>query len=188
MLFQDSDWEELQTGDIENDQEFLSSVSAAASGKPTYEHLEAIAKVFNEVCLTYNYAIMSSHIFPLHWSFFHIGDCLLNLLENHKDQEDQYEDDLLSVADPLNQVSALDCVSYVVLYKIASFFFNFSTILISPNRSIWQATSRIFLLTCIRVTGNFLITFARCLIKHSKLFSVSLTDCIIGECYWTCAM
>ncbi|XP_028803455.1 importin-9 isoform X1 [Neltuma alba] len=67
---EDDDWEEVQTGDdIENDEEFLSSLSAAASGKPTYEHLEAIAKAFNE------------------------------------DQEDQYEDSLLSIADPLNQIN-----------------------------------------------------------------------------------
>ncbi|KAI9085691.1 hypothetical protein K1719_032297 [Acacia pycnantha] len=67
---EDDDWEELQTGDdVENDQEFISSLSAAASGKPTYEHLEAIAKAFNQ------------------------------------DQEDQYEDNLLSIADPLNQIN-----------------------------------------------------------------------------------
>ncbi|KAI9085743.1 hypothetical protein K1719_032349 [Acacia pycnantha] len=67
---EDDDWEEVQTGDdVENDQEFISSLSAAASGKPTYEHLEAIAKAFNE------------------------------------DQEDQYEDNLLSIADPLNQIN-----------------------------------------------------------------------------------
>lgn len=51
-LLQDSDWEEVENGDgIEKEQGFLSSVSAAASGKPTYEHLEAIAKAFNEVWL-----------------------------------------------------------------------------------------------------------------------------------------
>ncbi|KAF7827891.1 importin-9 [Senna tora] len=79
---EDSDWEEAQTGeDIEKDQEFLSSISAAASGKPTYEHLEAIAKVFNE------------------------------------DKEDQYEDDLLSIADPLNQINLAN--------YLADFFTNF---------------------------------------------------------------
>ncbi|CAL5189135.1 unnamed protein product [Lathyrus oleraceus] len=77
---EDSDWEEVQTDGIENDKEFLHSVSAL--GKPSYEHLEAMAKVFNE------------------------------------DQDDQYEDDLLNVADPLNQINL---VNYLV-----DFFANFS--------------------------------------------------------------
>ncbi|XP_058775497.1 uncharacterized protein LOC131649758 isoform X1 [Vicia villosa] len=77
---EDSDWEEVQTDGIENDKEFLHSVSAL--GKPTYEHLEAMAKVFSE------------------------------------DQDDQYEDDLLNVADPLNQINL---VNYLV-----EFFANFS--------------------------------------------------------------
>ncbi|GAU48524.1 hypothetical protein TSUD_243020 [Trifolium subterraneum] len=77
---EDSDWEEVQTDGIDNDKEFLSSVSAL--GKPSYEHLEAMAKVFNE------------------------------------DQDDQYEDDILYVADPLNQINL---VNYLV-----DFFANFS--------------------------------------------------------------
>lgn len=77
---EDSDWEEVQTDGIESDKEFLHSVSAL--GKPSYEHLEAMAKVFNE------------------------------------DQDDQYEDDLLNVADPLNQINL---VNYLV-----DFFANFS--------------------------------------------------------------
>ncbi|XP_057447978.1 uncharacterized protein LOC130739637 [Lotus japonicus] len=79
---EDSDWEEVQTDGIENDREFLYSVSTSTSGKPTYEHLEAMAEVFN------------------------------------KDQDDQYEDDLLSIADPLNQINL---VNYLV-----DFFVNFS--------------------------------------------------------------
>ncbi|KAI5436843.1 hypothetical protein KIW84_023099 [Lathyrus oleraceus] len=72
-----SDWEEVQTDGIESDKEFLHSVSAL--GKPSYEHLEAMAKVFNE------------------------------------DQDDQYEDDLLNVADPLNQINlARDCLGVTV--------------------------------------------------------------------------
>ncbi|KAE9615425.1 hypothetical protein Lalb_Chr04g0255081 [Lupinus albus] len=62
---EDSDWEEVQADGIEN----AFSVSTSALGKPTYEHLEAMAKIFNE------------------------------------DQEDLYEDDLLSIADPLNQIN-----------------------------------------------------------------------------------
>ncbi|KAK7275122.1 hypothetical protein RIF29_16229 [Crotalaria pallida] len=74
---EDSDWEEIQADGIEN----IYSESTAL-GKPTYEHLEAMAKVFNE------------------------------------DQEDQYEDDLLSIADPLNQINLSN---YLV-----DFFVNFS--------------------------------------------------------------
>ncbi|KAL5179988.1 Importin-9 [Glycine soja] len=65
---EDSDWEEVQADGIENDKEFLYSVSTS-SGKATNEQLEAMAKVFNE------------------------------------DQDDHYEDDLLSIADPLNQIN-----------------------------------------------------------------------------------
>ncbi|KAH1265533.1 Importin-9 [Glycine max] len=61
---EDSDWEEVQADGIENDKEFLYSVSTS-SGKATNEQLEAMAK----------------------------------------DQDDHYEDDLLSIADPLNQIN-----------------------------------------------------------------------------------
>lgn len=53
LFIQDSDWEEVQTDGIENDNEFLCSMSTP--GKPTFEHLEAMAKVFNEVWLIYHY-------------------------------------------------------------------------------------------------------------------------------------
>ncbi|KAL4375412.1 hypothetical protein AHAS_Ahas05G0279200 [Arachis hypogaea] len=79
---EDSDWEEVQADTNEKDREFLQSVSISASGRHNDEHLEAMAKVFNE------------------------------------DQEDQYEDDLLSVTDPLNQINL---ANYLV-----DFFVNFS--------------------------------------------------------------
>ncbi|MED6108326.1 hypothetical protein PIB30_118938 [Stylosanthes scabra] len=79
---EDSDWEEVHADTIDNDREFLQSVSVSASGRHNYEHLEAMAKVFNE------------------------------------DQEDQYEDDLLSITDPLNQINLSN---YLV-----DFFVNFS--------------------------------------------------------------
>ncbi|RDX82379.1 Importin-9, partial [Mucuna pruriens] len=78
---EDSDWEEVQADRIEKDKEFIYSVSTT-SGKATYEHLEAMAKVFSE------------------------------------DQDDQYEDDLISVADPLNQINL---ANYLV-----DFFVSFS--------------------------------------------------------------
>lgn len=55
LFKQDSDWEEVQTDGIENDKEFIYSVSTSASGKPSYEHLEAMAKIFNEVWLSNSY-------------------------------------------------------------------------------------------------------------------------------------
>ncbi|RZC16673.1 hypothetical protein D0Y65_009819 [Glycine soja] len=78
---QDSDWEEVQADGIENDKEFLYSVSTS-SGKATNEQLEAMAKVFNE------------------------------------DQDDHYEDELLSIADPLNQINQAN--------YLADFFVSFS--------------------------------------------------------------
>nr|POF27049.1 importin-9 [Quercus suber] len=44
----DSDWEEIQAGDAEMDKDLLHSLSATSSGRPTYEHLEAMEKVFNK--------------------------------------------------------------------------------------------------------------------------------------------
>ncbi|KAL2349037.1 hypothetical protein Fmac_003037 [Flemingia macrophylla] len=78
---EDSDWEEVQADSAENDKEFLYSVSTSP-GKATYEHLEAMAKIFNE------------------------------------DQDNQYEDDLISVADPLNQINLAN--------YLADFFVSFS--------------------------------------------------------------
>lgn len=71
---EDSDWEEVQAGDVEMDKDLLHSLCAASSGRPTYEHLEAMEKVYN------------------------------------KDHEDDYEDDQLSVADPLSQINLADYV------------------------------------------------------------------------------
>ncbi|KAM4120045.1 hypothetical protein ACJW30_03G103900 [Castanea mollissima] len=45
---EDSDWEEVQAGDAEMDKDLLHSLSATSSGRPTYEHLEAMEKVFNK--------------------------------------------------------------------------------------------------------------------------------------------
>ncbi|KAF3430975.1 hypothetical protein FNV43_RR25705 [Rhamnella rubrinervis] len=76
---EDGDWEEVEgEEDVEADKVLLYS----SFSRPTHEHLEAMAKVFNE------------------------------------DQEDGYEDDLLCVADPLNQ---MNLVNYLV-----DFFVNFS--------------------------------------------------------------
>lgn len=66
---EDSDWEEVQAEDVEAEKDMLYSAVATSFGRPSHEHLEAMAKVFNE------------------------------------DQEDGYEDDLISVSDPLNQIN-----------------------------------------------------------------------------------
>ncbi|XP_041010366.1 importin-9 isoform X1 [Juglans microcarpa x Juglans regia] len=44
----DSDWEEVQTEDIETDKDLFDSLCTTSSGRPTYGHLEAIEKVFNK--------------------------------------------------------------------------------------------------------------------------------------------
>lgn len=52
LLLQD-DWEEVDEGDMESDKGLLYSV-ADATGRPAYEHLKALAKIYDEVRLKYN--------------------------------------------------------------------------------------------------------------------------------------
>ncbi|XP_007045655.2 PREDICTED: importin-9 isoform X1 [Theobroma cacao] len=66
---EDSDWEEIHEGDMEADKDLLYSAAATPFGRSANEHLEAMAKAYNE------------------------------------DQEDDYEDDMLSVSDPLNEIN-----------------------------------------------------------------------------------
>lgn len=49
LPLQDSDWEEIQAEDVETDQDLVISSGATSFGRPTYEQLEAMAKVFDEV-------------------------------------------------------------------------------------------------------------------------------------------
>ncbi|XP_042485263.1 uncharacterized protein LOC122065530 [Macadamia integrifolia] len=79
---EDSDWEEIQDREEDN-QHFLYSTSASSYSRPTAEHLDAMAKVFNE------------------------------------DQDENNEDDLLSGADPLNEINL---ANYII-----DFFVKFST-------------------------------------------------------------
>ncbi|GAV80225.1 IBN_N domain-containing protein [Cephalotus follicularis] len=44
---EDSDWEEIQGGEVESE-DLLYSADATSFAKPTYEHLEAIAKIYDE--------------------------------------------------------------------------------------------------------------------------------------------
>lgn len=48
FLLQDSDWEEVREGDEETDKDMM-YLEGATSNRPTHEHLEAMAKAFNEV-------------------------------------------------------------------------------------------------------------------------------------------
>ena len=48
---QDSEWEEIQAEDVETDQDLVFSSGVTSFGRPTYEQLEAMAKVFDEVWL-----------------------------------------------------------------------------------------------------------------------------------------
>ncbi|KAH7569912.1 hypothetical protein JRO89_XS05G0017400 [Xanthoceras sorbifolium] len=45
---EDSDWEEIQEGDVEPDKDLLYLAGATSAGKPTYEHLQAMATAYNE--------------------------------------------------------------------------------------------------------------------------------------------
>ncbi|KAI7756236.1 hypothetical protein M8C21_007215 [Ambrosia artemisiifolia] len=66
---QDSDWEEVEAGDPEIEQELLYSSGTTSYSRPSNGYLDALAKAFNE------------------------------------DEDDGYDDDLLSAADPLNEIN-----------------------------------------------------------------------------------
>ncbi|XP_059317050.1 uncharacterized protein LOC132067756 isoform X2 [Lycium ferocissimum] len=72
---EDSDWEEVQEGDVETDESLILSSSAIPRGRPSHDYLDAMAKAFDE------------------------------------DQDDGDDDDLLSGADPLNEINL---VNYLV--------------------------------------------------------------------------
>ncbi|XP_034199345.1 importin-9 isoform X2 [Prunus dulcis] len=80
---QDSDWEEVEADDVQLDKDLMYSAGVTSSGRPSHQHLEAIAKAFNK-----------------------------------DEEEDRYEDDQLTVADPLNQINLAN--------YLAEFFVNFS--------------------------------------------------------------
>ncbi|CAN4121948.1 unnamed protein product [Withania somnifera] len=72
---EDSDWEEVQEGDVETDEALVLSNSAIPRGRPSHDYLDAMAKAFDE------------------------------------DPDDGDDDDLLSGADPLNEINL---VNYLV--------------------------------------------------------------------------
>ena len=49
FMLQGSDWEEVNAEDVEGDKDLLYSAGATSFSRPSSEHLEAMAKVFNEV-------------------------------------------------------------------------------------------------------------------------------------------
>lgn len=54
---QDSDWEEVEADDVELDKDLMYSAGVTSSGRPSHQHLEAIAKAFNKVLCCYLYII-----------------------------------------------------------------------------------------------------------------------------------
>lgn len=48
--FQDSDWEEVENGETSIPDDIMYSSSVPANANPSIEHLNAMAKVFDEVC------------------------------------------------------------------------------------------------------------------------------------------
>nr|XP_043606256.1 importin-9 [Erigeron canadensis] len=72
---QDSDWEEVEAGDAEIEQDLLYSAGATSYSRPSHGYLDAMAKAFNE------------------------------------DEDDGYDDDLLSAADPLNEINLASDIS-----------------------------------------------------------------------------
>lgn len=49
-MLQDGDWEEIEAEDADTDKDLLYSAGLTSFSRPTHEHLEAMAKVFSEVC------------------------------------------------------------------------------------------------------------------------------------------
>lgn len=49
---QDSDWEEVEAGDAELEQDLLYSAGTTSYSRPSHGYLDAMAKAFNEVCTT----------------------------------------------------------------------------------------------------------------------------------------
>lgn len=114
----------------------LHSLSTTSSGRPTYKHLEAMEKVYNKVWkeqdnfpVVYKYMSALFH-FPSLQFFSYLYfflDFWLKLVENFKDQEDDYQDDQLSVTDPLNQVLSGFKVSLFYKYFLCQSFSIFLT-------------------------------------------------------------
>jgi len=50
LAFQDSDWEEVQNGNTSIADDIIYSASVPSNANPSVEHLNAMAKVFDEVC------------------------------------------------------------------------------------------------------------------------------------------
>ena len=68
-MYQDSDWEEVQAEDVEADKDFLYSAGVTTSSRPTHEHLEAMAKAFNEVFFVCN--VYEFRLYPYYIQFTH---------------------------------------------------------------------------------------------------------------------
>lgn len=100
-MLQDGDWEETEAEDAA-DKDLLYSAGLTSFSRPTHEHLEAMAKVFSEVC---SYFLHVWKVIAIQYSLYNFGITHKPVLLFWKDQGDGYEDDILCVADPLNQVT-----------------------------------------------------------------------------------
>ena len=54
FVLQDSDWEEIPGEDMESDKDLFSSAAATPFGRSAYDHLEEMAKTYNEVWVNRN--------------------------------------------------------------------------------------------------------------------------------------
>ncbi|KAH1074323.1 hypothetical protein J1N35_026651 [Gossypium stocksii] len=119
---EDSDWEEIH-GDLDSDKDLLSSAAATPFGRSGYEHLEAMAKAYNE------------------------------------NQEDEYEDNILSVTDPLNEVKFFT-TKLIYMLNILKFYINakFYRTILQLNLANYLADSY---QSSLKVTDNYLIIFVR---------------------------
>lgn len=75
-MLQGSDWEEVQAEDVEADKDLLYSAGVTSFGRPTNEHLEAMAKVFNEV--SFSRMFEEFHLNP-YFPEINQQDCLIFL-------------------------------------------------------------------------------------------------------------
>lgn len=106
FVLQDSEWEEVDAEDAETDQDILYPAGGTLSGRVKNSYLESMAKAFNEVCWNAVYFLYTWTMFI----FYIFGKLKLKFIVgpvNFKDQDDGFEDELLSSADPLNKVTSL---------------------------------------------------------------------------------
>lgn len=71
-MYQESDWEEVQSEDVKIDKDTLNSLCAESSIRPTYEHLTAMEKVFNKVCKELDNFLLSIYFYTWNLILFYV--------------------------------------------------------------------------------------------------------------------